>query len=145
MFPCKQRSDTQNRKPKRQEQVSAKILLWSLDKYFPRSENVVESDNQNNSNDEPIDNSNSIDSSNDPFANSNNSENEFAEKPKDFNISYPRLWDEIDLKKKLHIEKWYREIETNNIFSKDMFNRHVSCKFYVRKLRNSNAPFPVRI
>lgn len=55
-------------------------------------ENIVENDNQNNFNDDPVDNSNDpVDNSNGPVDNSNDFENDFVEKPSDFNMLDPRV------------------------------------------------------
>ncbi|KAI3524212.1 hypothetical protein L1887_02864 [Cichorium endivia] len=96
-------------------------------------------------NNDPIGSSNDpIGSSNDPIDISNDFENnEFVDKdkPSDFNIFDPRVWDKLDSKMKdLLIEKGpNREIETNTIFPKDAFGRHFSNEFFIRKLRDGDV------
>lgn len=130
MFPRSQPSGAQNRKRKKKEEALVNSLQGSLNKYFSKKTNVVEDDKDTNSNDDPIDCSNdhvdnsnpdTIDNSNDPIDNSNDFENDFVEKPSDFNIFDPKVWDDLDFKMKdVLIEKWpIREFERNQSFPKD--------------------------
>ncbi|KAI3508749.1 hypothetical protein L1887_23762 [Cichorium endivia] len=158
MLPRQQPSGAQNRKRKKREQEMANSLRGSLNKYFVRNQNTNENntnpvdslnDFENNTN--PVDslndfenNTNLVDNTNDPIDISKDFENnEFVDKdkPSDFNIFDPRVWDELDSKMKdLLIEKGpNREIETNTIFPKDAFGRHFSNDFFIRKLINGDV------
>ncbi|XP_052624957.1 uncharacterized protein LOC128132433 [Lactuca sativa] len=135
MFPLKQPSGAQNRKRKRKEQEEANQLRGSLNKYFVRNQNS--NDPVNNFNVPPSTSNDSVDISND-FE-----KNDFfdKDKPSDFNIFDPRVWDDLDSKMKdLLIEKGpNREVDTNTIFPKDSLGRHFSFDFFIRKLRNGDS------
>ncbi|XP_052622865.1 uncharacterized protein LOC128128093 [Lactuca sativa] len=135
MFPQKQPSGAQNRKRKRKEQEEANQLRGSLNKYFVRNQNS--NDPVNNFNVPPSTSNDSVDISND-FE-----KNDFfdKDKPSDFNIFDPRVWDDLDSKMKdLLIEKGpNREVDTNTIFPKDSLGRHFSFDFFIRKLRNGDS------
>ncbi|XP_052620895.1 uncharacterized protein LOC111877470 [Lactuca sativa] len=135
MFPRKQPSGAQNRKRKTKEQEEANQLRGSLNKYFVRNQNS--NDPVNNFNVPPSTSNDSVDISND-FE-----KNDFfdKDKPSDFNIFDPRVWDDLDSKMKdLLIEKGpNREVDTNTIFPKDSLGRHFSFDFFIRKLRNGDS------
>lgn len=103
--------------------------------YFVRNQNS--NDPVNNFNVPPSTSNDSVDISND-FE-----KNDFfdKDKPSDFNIFDPRVWDDLDSKMKdLLIEKGLnREVDTNIIFPKDSLGRHFSFDFFIRKLRNGDS------
>ena len=142
MPPRKQPSGAQNRKRKKEKQNIVNSLRGSLNRYFVRNEvNVENCDN--------VETNDFVDNSNEQDENCDNVEtndfvdncNEQAEKPNDFNIFDPRVWDDLDQKMKyLLVEKGhFRDVENNIIFPKDAFGRHFSRDFYVRKLINGET------
>ncbi|XP_052626466.1 uncharacterized protein LOC128133303 [Lactuca sativa] len=137
MIPRKQPSGAQNRKRKKKEQQEANELRGSLNKFLVRNQNVSDFEKNDNFNIPPSTSNDSVDLSND-F-----DKNDFVEKdkPSDFNIFDPRVWDDLDSEMKdLLIEKGpNREIDTNIVFPKDALGRHFSFDFYTRKLKNGDC------